>query len=493
MPADRAPRIRWWTSLYWRVGLAFVAFVVALLLLQSAIFIYWVDRPSQGNPRHAQLRRVMTLAADIGHAIERGEGDPASRLRTATGAGPGDTLYLVLADGTSVGVNGGAVPDGVRRLAQRMLRGEAPDPARDEGPAGPAQFAPIQAHGVLVGFVVAAPRQISGVFREFTRVLSPQTFLILLALTALAAAIVVRPVRRRLADLEAAALRVAAGDLGTRAPDAGHDEVARVAGAFNRMSHELAARDAALQAADQMRRQLLADVSHELRTPLTTMRGYLETLQMDDGALAADRRRRYLGTVMDETLRLERIVADLVDLARVETPAAGLDIRVFAPARLFARVFRRHEQEAQRRRLTMTAEVAPSADQLAGDPDRLEQAIENLVGNALRYVPDGGTIALDARVEDGAAVLAVADTGGGIAPEHLMHVFDRFYKADPARVASGVGSGLGLSIVKAIVERHGGRIAVASEPGRTRFTITLPQAAAVDADAQPAAAPSANL
>jgi signal transduction histidine kinase len=213
---------------------------------------------------------------------------------------------------------------------------------------------------------------------------------------------------------------------------------------------------------------------------------------MDDGALPIDRRRRYLGTVMDETLRLERIVADLVDLARVETPAAGLDVRVFAPARLFARVLRRHEQETQRRRLTITADVAPAADQLAGDPDRLEQAIENLVGNALRYVPDGGTIALAAGVVDGAAVLTVTDDGTGIAPEHLGHVFDRFYKADAARVASGVGSGLGLSIVKAIVERHGGRIAVSSEPGRTRFAITLPLAAAVEAE--PGAQPvSANL
>jgi signal transduction histidine kinase len=245
------------------------------------------------------------------------------------------------------------------------------------------------------------------------------------------------------------------------------------------MSGELAARDAALQAADHSRRQLFADVSHELKTPLTSMRGYLETLQMDE-ALPPDRRHRYLGTVMDETLRLERIVADLVDLARVETSADALDVRLFAPARLFDRVVRRHEREALQRSIAIRAEIAPDADQLAGDPDRLEQAIENLVGNALRYVPDGGAITLRAAVAGDAGILSVEDSGGGIAAADLTRVFDRFYKADPARAASGIGSGLGLSIVKGIVERHGGRVEVASRPGRTLFTVTLPHGSATD-------------
>ena len=142
--------------------------------------------------------------------------------------------------------------------------------------------------------------------REFTRVLSPQTLPPSSVSPRVAALILVGPARRRLADFEAAALRVASGDLGTRAADDGHDEVSMVARAFNHMSAELAARDAALQAAMiSSRRQLFADVSHEPRTPLTSMRGYLETLQMDDGALPADRRHRHLGTVLDETMRLE--------------------------------------------------------------------------------------------------------------------------------------------------------------------------------------------
>jgi signal transduction histidine kinase len=483
-------RARWWNSLYWRVGLGFVAFVVALLLVQSAIFIYWVERPGQAGPRHTQLRRVLTASAALGRAFERGDRiDIDAVLRSEPDGRGGGPLYIVLADGTEHAADGGSVPEGARQTAKLMLRREVPRSDQQLAVGGPATYAPIQAGGVLKGFVIAAPPPASGLLREFTRVLSPQNFFLLLGLTALAALILVGPARRRLAGLEAAALRVAGGDLGARAPDDGRDEVSMVAKAFNTMSTELAARDASLQAAVESRRQLFADVSHELKTPLTAMRGYLETLQMDDG-LPPDRRHRYLGTVVDETLRLERIVADLVDLARVETQAGTLDVRVFAPARIFERVVRRHEREALRRSIAVQCHVAADADQLSGDPDRLEQVIENLVANALRYVPDGGTLALGAAVAGGAGILTVADSGTGIAAEHLPHLFDRFYKADPARAAANngaSGSGLGLSIVKGIVERHGGRVDVTSVPGRTVFTVTLPQASVAERDADASA------
>ena len=119
--------------------------------------------------------------------------------------------------------------------------------------------------------------------------------------------------------------------------------------------------------------------------------------------------------------------------------------------------------------------VAPEADQVLGDPDRLEQVVENLLANALRYTPTGGQIEICGRAEGDSIVLTVADSGAGIAPEHVPHVFDRFYKGDAARTRDANGSGLGLSIAKAIVERHHGSIEVTSVPGRTAFTIVLPR------------------
>jgi two-component system sensor histidine kinase BaeS len=142
--------------------------------------------------------------------------------------------------------------------------------------------------------------------------------------------------------------------------------------------------------------------------------------------------------------------------------------------RLFASVVQRHEREAALAGLTLRTQVADGADQLTADPVRLDQALTNLVANAVRHTPYGGTIDLAARRTDHGAELLVVDSGRGIAPEHLPHVFERFYKVDHARAAGAGGSGLGLSIVKAIVERHGGTIGVTSQPGRTAFAISLP-------------------
>ena len=141
-------------------------------------------------------------------------------------------------------------------------------------------------------------------------------------------------------------------------------------------------------------------------------------------------------------------------------------------AALFERVAARHGRELQERGIHLGTRVDPAAASVPGDPDRLEQALQNLAANALRHTPDGGTIALTAAPSDGRIVLSVRDNGPGIAPEHLPLIFDRFYKADAARQASG-GSGLGLSIVKAIVERHGGTITARNENGAV-FEIVLP-------------------
>jgi signal transduction histidine kinase len=222
------------------------------------------------------------------------------------------------------------------------------------------------------------------------------------------------------------------------------------------------------------------------------MLGYLDTLQMSEMQIDQVTRRRYLDTVGQETRRLERIVKDLLDLARYENGVGSLDVRVFAIERVFEAVIRRHEREAQERAIQFAVSVDPSADQIVADPDRLEQVIENLVANALRHTPPGGTIELHAAGLGDGWGLAVIDSGEGIAREHLPHVFDRFYKVDSSRMAAaGSGSGLGLSIARAIVQRHGGTIAVSSRRGRTEFSIVLPYRA--DSDDDVAYSTSANL
>jgi signal transduction histidine kinase len=293
--------------------------------------------------------------------------------------------------------------------------------------------------------------------------------------TTAAALLIFGPVRPRLRSLEEAARKVGAGDLSARAREDGGDEVAALAQAFNQMTHDLQQRAAQLQAADRTRRLLLADVSHELMTPLTGMRGYLETLSLHAQSLDPETRERYLAIIRDETQRVEHIVGDLLDLSRLEGGGEAFDAQDVPLEDLFGRVVARHGRAAEDKGVEIETSIAAGAEIVTGDPMRLEQALQNLAANALRHTPKGGRVALNAALEDGAIVVTVSDTGSGIAPEHLAHVFDRFYKVDPSRAGQAAGSGLGLSIVKAIVERHGGRIAAASKAGGgTTFTLKFP-------------------
>jgi len=241
------------------------------------------------------------------------------------------------------------------------------------------------------------------------------------------------------------------------------------------MAGDLSRRADALAASDRARRQLLADVSHELTTPVTAMRGYLETLTMPEIELDERTRARYLTIISDESSRLERIIGDLLDLARLEGGGGSLAFSEVPVSQLFGRVTARHERACQTAEVTMIESIGPGAATVVGDRDRLEQALQNLATNAMRYAPPGSAIRLAARAADGGVMMSVEDEGPGIAPEHLHHVFDRFYKADASRNGDGTsgGSGLGLSIVKAIVERHGGHISVESQPGRTVFQFTI--------------------
>jgi signal transduction histidine kinase len=298
----------------------------------------------------------------------------------------------------------------------------------------------------------------------------------------IAAVAIFGPARRRLRGVEHAARRLGGGDLSARAPVRGGDEVAAVASAFNAMADDLSARAEALAASDRARRHLLADVSHELNTPVTAMRGYIETLRMPEFDLDAHTRARYLGIVADETARLERIIKDLLDLARLEGGGGDLVIETVAVGQLFDRVASRHERACRESGVTLRSIVEPGAETVRGDRDRLEQALQNLAANALRYSSAGTTIELRAAphrvseafgLERSGVRVSVTDEGPGIAPEHLPHVFDRFYKAEASRQDASGGSGLGLSIVKATVERHGGTISVSSRPGQTTFELTI--------------------
>jgi signal transduction histidine kinase len=477
------PIVRWYRSFYWRVGVSFVVFAVGAVIAQSIIVRYRLSHPPQPerSPHNLALKAVTDLSTALTNSPTM---DLAAYLTRTYHEGP--ALHVVMKDGTHYANRPVALDPDVQRAVERLLRGPDATGTAPVLPARPVSMAPIQVRDRLVGMVVIPPGPEAGaIAHDVSLALSLPTVLLLVAASSILAIVVFAPARRRLKLLERAAERLRTGE-SAEAPEEGDDEVARVAMAFNRMAKELVARDEALRRADRVRRQMVADVSHELKTPITAIRGYVETLHMNDVSLDRATRARYLETLERETIRLDRLVRDLLDLARLESGATELNLRVFATARLFEHVMRRHEHDAKARSIQLHASVTFTADQMVGDPDRLEQVIENLVANALSHTPDGGGVELQAFRTDGELVLLVADSGAGIPSEHLALVFDRFYKADAARSNGSGGSGLGLSIAKAIVEAHRGRIDVESRPGRTIFSVRLPQ----DVADQPA---SANL
>jgi two-component system OmpR family sensor kinase/two-component system sensor histidine kinase BaeS len=270
-----------------------------------------------------------------------------------------------------------------------------------------------------------------------------------------------------LADLMDAADAVAAGDLHVHVSEESPGDFGRLAHTFNRMAREL-------ERSEEQRRNLTADVAHELRTPLHIIQGNLEGLL--DGVYQPTA--EHINAILDETRWLARLIDDLRILSLAESGQLVLHKEVIAVDELLADLSTSFSGQAEAKGILLC--IAKN-DQLEGltvnaDVGRLYQVLGNLVVNALRYTPPGGTITLQGERDQGFVRLIVRDTGQGIAPEDLLSLFDRFWRGDPARShAEGVGGGLGLAIARQLVLAHGGHIEVESQPGRgATFIVLLP-------------------
>ena len=490
---------RWYRSLYWRIALGLIAFLAIMLAAEGGIFLWMTDRIAGSMPARSPRRLAALVASDLSTALTANNRlDIENYIQEQFGQTL-QTFVVIMRDGQILANHDDVPPQlldavraeleyietrGPRRFGRRGAWGEGlsggsertrPTPPPLERPRPRrGEFVPIFVSGEPVGRVVVLPGgpPFSRIVKQFGPTIALVATSVLVVGTTLIAFVVFGPARRRLKAVQAATDRLGAGDLDARAPEQGGDEVTAVARSFNRMAEELSSRTRALETADTARRQLLADVSHELMTPLTAMRGYLETLSMSDLEIDPPTRERYLEIVSEETHRLERIVGDLLDLARLEGGGTTMRQDRVDVAALFDRVAARQERELRQRNVRLEFHVGPGAEHVVGDSDRLEQALQNLAANALRHTPDGGQITLTSSSDPRGVRLTVHDTGPGIPPEHLPLIFERFYKADAARKAAG-GSGLGLSIVKAIVERHGGTI-TATNNGGAVFEIVLP-------------------
>ncbi|MDQ2999397.1 MAG: ATP-binding protein, partial [Chloroflexota bacterium] len=292
--------------------------------------------------------------------------------------------------------------------------------------------------------------------------------LIALILGVLLARTLTRPIR----ELTAATQAMARGKLGQRVTVRSRDEIGELATSFNQMSADLAH-------ASQLRQQMTADLAHDLRTPLSILLGYTEGLQ--DGRLHGS---STLYTIMHgEVQHLQRLVEDLRVLSLADAGELPLNRRTVDPSALLERTGLAYIDKAEQQGITLRVEPNDALPSITVDTDRMTQVLNNLVSNALRYTPEGGAITLRARTEDqglttepaghqasivspqSLVLLTVEDTGSGIEADDLPFIFERFYRADQSRQrVDSNASGLGLAIAKAIVEAHGGTLAVESRP-----------------------------
>lgn len=242
-----------------------------------------------------------------------------------------------------------------------------------------------------------------------------------------------------------------------------------------------------LRKLEGVRREFVANVSHELRTPLASIRALVETLEtgaIEEPELAAD----FLRRIVNEVDRLAVLVDELLDLARLESGRVVLRRERLHPREVLDRALDRLRPQISRAGLELRNEVPAELPDMDADRARVEQVVLNLVHNAIKFTPTGGTITVSARTEPSAILVTVADTGVGVAPDEIPRLFERFYKADRAR--SSEGTGLGLAIAKHIVQVHGGSIWLESTPGAgSRFSFTLPRANAAGTPSSPDGAP----
>jgi two-component system sensor histidine kinase BaeS len=454
-------------SLFWKGMLAFLAVILAAVGT-VALLSGWVTEiefrryaSSHGGIWDRQAADLAAYYAE--HDSWEGIQDT---LQPARGAGQ---------QGQGKG-RGGAGPPGFDfRVANSDGRVVGDTESASGGTVSQAELEysiPIEVEGRIAGYLLPSPQTATALPLDAPQaqfLARVRAALGIAALAALAAALIIggllfRSIVAPLRRLTTASQAIAQGDLSTRAPAQGRDEVAQLADAFNQMAESLAR-------AEEARQNQTADVAHELRTPLTVLQGALEA--MLDGVYPTDREN--LLAALAQVRTLARLVEDLRLLALADAGQLHLDIAPLDLGAFLGEVVEAHRLQAQERKVDLTLERPPALPLVQADRDRLAQVMGNLLSNGLRYVAEGGHIAVRVTDQGQEVMVAVADDGPGIPPEDIPHLFERFWRGDPARRRATGGSGLGLAIARSLIEAHGGRLRAESVEGQgSTFTFTLP-------------------
>jgi signal transduction histidine kinase len=456
-PLDRLPSIRA------KLG-SVIVFAVAVTILILYIAVGFAFRQFE---RNREFRELLGEARGVAALAFTATGAPSRSLDQRIRQLPGPVV-VVDASGRPLGGDL-AVPPTV----QRALNGDI-----DTGTVENQEYlgVPVVRQNAVVGAVylahqfeggglVGAVRSTARLFRSFW-----WQFLLAGAVAAFIALflarILARGMTQPLRDMARAARRMARGDYRATVRVRSRDEVGQLADAFNRMAGEM-------EGLERLRRDLVANVSHELKTPISALRAHLENLL--DGV--EDPNPALLGVMLQQADRLTRLVDQLLDLSRMESGDLPLSLEPVHLSGLVDQVLSEVAvaRPERGRTLAIRNEVPPDLPTVEADPERIHQVLFNLLDNAFRFTPDGGSVTVRAVMEEGSCEVSVEDTGPGIPEEHLPLVFERFYRVDPSRSRDDGGTGIGLAIARSIVDAHGGRIWAESVEGRgSTFRFVLP-------------------
>ncbi len=261
--------------------------------------------------------------------------------------------------------------------------------------------------------------------------------------------------------------------------DSRADEIGQLEFAFSAMANKLYEQFENLKKTDQLRRELVSNVSHDLRTPLASMHGYVETLLIKNDELSPEMRREYLEIARKHTQRLGELIGDLFELSKLDSASIHPSVEAFSLAELLHDTVHDFGLDAEKRNVSLCIEAPDNQSIVYADIGLVQRVLENLIRNALKFTPTGGSISIRLDSKPGAVAVAIEDTGCGIAEKDLEHVFDRFYRAENSTQEGTNNSGLGLAIVRKILDLHGSRITVSSQVDQgTCFEFDLPTEAA---------------
>ena len=486
-------------TVFWKVaGVLVGAQLVTALLAVVLGSVFARDRSRELLAGTLRLR-LDALAEEVEARAEIGPfGDVVlgERLRADLATRFPDPLAVLDETGAVTdrfGGDAGPVPaEAAQALAAGRIAVDLDAPGGGWGLAPVLAVDGLPAGGLLVRPLAQTVRQEQrGTRRAFwqaTAVTVAVAVALALVLGALFTARLVRPVREVTRRVE----RLGEGDYADRLPADADDELGRLARAVNELAARVEASVESLRATDRLRRELVANVGHDLRTPLAALAVTLDEAERFAAAGRTGDVAQALGAARRQTEGAAALVADLFELSVLDRPDHALRPGPVPVGELVRDVADRHAAALRQAGLAFEAEVPAGLPVIGADGARLVRALSNLVDNARRHTPPGGTVRLAAAADAAGVVVTVADTGVGIAPDALPHVFERYYRGDGARTRGG-GTGLGLAIARAVAQAHGGTLTAESAPGEgATFRLTIPTTPAGPTERRPGGDPSAE-